>query len=143
MYHTEASEGTALPASAQAFYSPLHIAAQENKPECIAILAAAKANINGVHPIDSSIGLAAAKGSDESVRLLAYLGARFIEPASSREGRPFWRHFEDSTTRVRNPKVWEWIVSKGGDKGTEKSLQKRIKLLKKAGLEDPRDENSC
>ena len=57
-------------------------------------------------------------------------------------GGPFWRRFQDNTTRVRNPKVWEWIVSKGGDKGTEKSLQKRIKMLKQAGLEDPRDENS-
>ena len=43
---------------------------------------------------------------------------------------------------MRNLKVWEWIVSKGGDKGTEKSLQKRIKMLKQAELFDPRDENS-
>jgi len=38
--------------------------------------------------------------------------------------------------------VWEWIVSKGGDEGTEKSLQKRIKMLKQAELADPRDDNS-
>ena len=43
---------------------------------------------------------------------------------------------------MRNPKVWEWIISKGGDEGTDKSQQKRIKMLKQAGLADPRDENS-
>ena len=91
----------------------------------------------------SPISMAAQKGADDCVRLLAHLGARFIEHAApDSSGGPFWRRFQDSTTRVRNPKVWEWIASKGGDKGTDKSLQKRIKLLKQAGLEDPRDENS-
>ena len=120
---------------------PLWIAAQENKPECIAILAAAKASLEGTRSC-SPISKAAVVGADESVRLLAYLGARLIDSATPDwDGGPFWRRFQDNTTRVRNPKVWEWIVSKGGDKGTEKSLQKRIKLLKQAGLEDPRDEN--
>ena len=118
------------------------VAAQENKPECIAMLAAAKASLEGAKAF-SPIGNAADEGADDCVRLLAHLGARFIEAAAPDwPGGPFWRHFNDNTTRVRNPKVWEWIVSKGGDKGTEKSLQKRIKLLKQAGLEDPRDENS-
>ena len=118
---------------------PLWIAAQENKPECIAVLAAAKASLDGVRP-NSPIGMAAQFGADECVRLLAYLGARLIEPAAPDwRGGPFWRYFKDTKGRVRDPKVWEWIVSKGGDKGTEKSLQKRIKMLKQAGLTDPRD----
>ena len=77
------------------------------------------------------------------MRLLAYLGARLImRDPDSTATMPFWRRFQDNTTRVRNPKVWEWIVSKGGDEGTETSLQKRIRLLKQAGLDDPRDVNS-
>ena len=106
------------------------------------MLAAAKASLEGAKA-SSPIGMAAQKGADESVRLLAHLGARFIEPrAFNWPGGPFWRRFKDNTTRVRNPKVWEWIVSKGGDGNTEKSLQKRIKMLKQAELFDPRDENS-
>ena len=117
------------------------VAAQNNHPECIAILAAAKASLEGAKA-ESPIGQAAWKGADDSVRILAHLGANLIENPHQFGGGPFWRRFQDNTTRVRNPKVWEWIVSKGGDKGTEKSLQKRIKLLKQAGLENPRDENS-
>ena len=118
------------------------VAAQENKPECIAILAAAKASLEGAKAF-SPIGNAADEGADASIRLLAHLGARFIEPAAPDwDGGPFWRWFKDNTTRVRNPKVWEWIVSKGGDRNTEKSLQKRIKMLEQAELFDPRDENS-
>ena len=121
---------------------PLWIAAQEGKVECIAALAAAKATIDGARS-NSPIGKAARNGADDCVRLLAHLGARFIEPTTpDSSGGPFWCLFKDNVTRVRNPKVWEWIVSKGGDKGTGKSLQKRIKFLKQAGLEDPRDENS-
>ena len=37
-------------------------------------------------------------------------------------------------------KVWEWIVRKGGNEGMPESLRKRIRLLKKAGVHDPRDE---
>ena len=122
--------------------TPLFVAARENKPECIAILAAAKASLEGAKAF-SPISKAAHKSHDDCVRLLAHLGARFIEPAAPNwRGGPFWRNLKDNTTRVRNPRVWEWIVSKGGDKGTKNSLQKRIKLLKQAGLEDPRDENS-
>ena len=106
------------------------------------MLAAAKASLEGSIAF-SPIGVAAYKGHDDCVRLLAHLGARLIEPAAPDwPGGPFWRHFQDNTTRVRNSKVWEWIVSKGGDKGTEKSLQKRIKMLKQAELFDPRDEKS-
>ena len=111
----------------------------------LSVLAAAKASIDacelsrGCDPI----GLAAFAGADECVRLLAHLGARFTEPAASDyNGGPFWELFQDNVGRVRNPKVWEWIVSKGGDEGTEKSLQKRVKMLKQAELADPRDENS-
>ena len=84
--------------------------------------------------------MAAQFGADESVRLLAYLGARLIEPtAPNWRGGPFWHRFKDNIGRVRDPKVWEWIVRKGGDEGTPESLRKRIRMLKKAGVHDPRD----
>ena len=87
--------------------------------------------------------MAAAKGADDSVRLLAHLGARFIESAAPDwRGGPFWRCFKDSVGRVRDPKVWERIVRKGGDEGTAESLRKRIRMLTKAGINDPRDEHS-
>ena len=71
--------------------------------------------------------------------MLAYLGARFIESPHEWGGGPFWRRFNDNKGRVRDPKVWEWIVSKGGDEGTPSSLRKRIRMLKKAEIPDPRD----
>ena len=126
-------------ASHQQQMTPLFIAAHQNKPECIAVLAAAKASLEGAMAL-SPIGTAAYHGSDDSVHLLAHLGARFIEPtAPGWPGGPFWRRFQDNIGRVRDPKVWEWIVSKGGDEGTPSSLRKRIRMLKKAEIPDPRD----
>ena len=54
-------------------------------------------------------------------------------------GGGFWIAFEDNKGRVHDPKVWEWIVRKGGDEGTPESLRKRIRMLKKADVHDPRD----
>ena len=81
---------------------------------------------------------------DEAVQLLAYLGSRLVlEPNARWNGGPFWTRFPPGqVSRVRNPKVWEWIVSKGGDERTPESLQKRIRMLKKAGVRDPRDGTS-
>ena len=122
--------------------TPLWIAAQENKPECIAILAAAKASLEGAKPC-SPINKAAIEGADESVRLLAYLGARLIEPAAPDwDGGPFWRRFKDNKGRVRDPALWERIVAEGGDEGTPASLEKRIRMLKEAKVHDPRDGTS-
>ena len=121
---------------------PLFIAAQQNKPECIAILAASKANLEGARAV-SPIGQAAYAGADEAVRILAYLGARLIEPAAPGwYGGPFWRRFKDNKGRVRDPAVWERIVAEGGDEGTPESLQKRIRMLKDAKVHDPRDGTS-
>ena len=91
------------------------------------------------------------------MRLLAYLGARFIEPAEDGGPEiPFWMRFLDKKGRVRDGRVWEWVIAKGGDDGyvaggtwgtstrvlgdsiRPESLAKRTKLLKRAGLEDPR-----
>ena len=120
--------------------------AQGNKPECIAVLAAAKASLEGAKA-SSPIGKAADMGADDSVRLLAHLGARLVEPAGMIPegywpGGPFWHQFKDNVGRVRDPALWERIVRKGGDEGTPESLRKRIRMLKKAGVNDPRDENS-
>ena len=122
--------------------TPLHAAAQENKPECIAILAAAKGSLEGVKA-GSPIGIAAQQGADECVRLLAYLGARLILPAvGTWPGGPFWRRFKDSKGRVRDPALWGRIVAEGGDEGTPESLRKRIRMLKEAKVHDPRDGTS-
>ena len=76
--------------------TPLWVAAQENKPECIAMLAAAKASLEGAKAA-SPISMAAHMGADECVRLLAYLGARLIEPEAPDWHRsPFWRHFKEA-----------------------------------------------
>ena len=116
--------------------------AQENRTECIAVLAAAKASLDGAKA-ESPIGMAAQKGADECVRLLAYLGARLIEPAAPDwDGGPFWRRFKDNKGRVRDPALWERIVSEGGDEGTLESLRKRIRMLKDAKVHDPRDGTS-
>ena len=74
------------------------------------------------------------------MRLLAYLGARLTVTIGPNSG--FWCAFKDNKGRVREPKVWEWIVRKGGDEGTPESLRKRIRMLKKAGIHDPRDGTS-
>ena len=112
-----------------------------NKPECLAILAAAKASLEGATA--SPISVAAQEGADECVALLAYLGARLVEDVSKfGAGGGFWLRFKDQTGLIRNPKLWEWIVRKGGDEGTPESLRKRIRMLKKAGVYDPRDGSS-
>ena len=123
--------------------TPLWIAAQENKPECIAILAAAKASLEGAIEV-GPISMAAHQGSEECVALLAYLGARLVEEVSETRvtGGGFWLRFKDQTGLIRNPKLWEWIVRKGGDEGTPESLRKRIRMLKKADVHDPRDRTS-
>ena len=134
----------AVPDLASLGATPLWIAAQENKPECIAVLAAAKASLEGAK-VSSPIGIAADKGADESVRLLAYLGARLIcglPTASGFINGGFWRRFQDSKSRMRDPALWEGIVKNGGDEGTAKSLRKRIRLLKEAKVHDPRDGTS-
>ena len=87
----------------------------------------------------SPIAIAADAGADDSVRLLAHLGSRLVMTEAPHQGVPFWHYFKDNKGRVRDPKVWEWIVRKGGDEGTPESLRKRIRLLKKAGVHDPRD----
>ena len=120
--------------------TPICRAAQFNKPECIAILVAAKASLEG-----SPIGVAAHMGGDDSVRLLAYLGARLVLPGATLSGggaAGFWHLFKDSMGCVRDPSLWERIVRKGGDEGTPESLRKRIRMLKKAGVNDPRDGTS-
>ena len=111
--------------------TPLFAAAQENKPDCIAMLAAARANLEGAQDF-TPISMAAQCGGDESVRILAMLGARLVDPAPP--NAPFWKHFGDSKGRIRDPALWEWIVRKGGDVGTDGSLRRRIRMLKKAGL---------
>ena len=122
--------------------TPLFVAAQENKPECIAVLAAARANVDGAK-IAGAISIAAMQGADESVQLLAYLGARLIDKAGPNwRGGPFWHRFPDNKGRVRDPALWEKIDRKGGNEGTPESLRKRIRMLKKAGVHDPRDGTS-
>ena len=121
--------------------TPLWVAAQENNPECIATLASAKASLEGAMA-SSPIAVAANMGADDSVRLLAHLGSRLVMTETPYEGVPFWLAFKDNKGRIRDPKVWEWIVRKGGDEGTPESLRKRIRLLVKADVHDPRDEAS-
>ena len=88
----------------------------------------------------SPICIAAQQGADDSVRLLAHLGSRLVMTEGPSQGVPFWYYFKENKGRIRDPKVWEWIVRRGGDEGTPESLRKRIRLLKKAGVHDPRDE---
>ena len=122
--------------------TPLLYAAKNNHPECIAVLAAAKASLEGATPV-TPIAIAAHTGADDSIRLLAHLGSRLRLPSGPGfPGGPFWSHLKDNQGRVRDLALWERIVAKGGDEGTEKSLRKRIRMLKKAGLGDPRDGSS-
>ena len=86
------------------------------------------------------ICIAAAAGADDSARLLAHLGSRLVMTEAPYQGVPFWYYFNDKKSLVRVPALWEWIVRKGGDEGTPESLRKRIRMLKKAGVHDPRDE---
>ena len=121
--------------------TPLFMAAQENKPECIAILVAAKASLEGAKAA-SPIGKAAHSGADECVRLLAYLGARLVVNLGPTVRGGFWQCFKDNKSRVRDPALWERIVAEGGDEGTPESLRTRVRMLKEAKVHDPRDGTS-
>ena len=87
----------------------------------------------------SPISSAANHGADDSVRLLAHLASRLVMTEAPYQGVPFWLAFKDNKCRVRDPKVWEWIVRKRGNEGASESLRKRIRMLIKAGIKDPRD----
>ena len=122
----------ALPSKQQC--TPLWIAAQENKPECIAVLAAAKASIDATSRAGATpIAAAAHNDGAESVRLLAYLGARLTDG----DGDLFTCYFNENKgkSRVFDPEVWKTISREGGDDGTAKSLRKRIRMLKDTILE--------
>ena len=83
--------------------------------------------------------MAAHTGSAESVSLLAYLGARLTDA----DGDLFTCYFNENRGkgRVFDPELWERISREGGDEGTAKSLRKRVRMLEKANVLDPRDEN--
>ena len=78
--------------------------------------------------------MAAQRGRDEVVRLLAHLGARLIKS----NGRGFWMHHEDDDKRQQANEFWTGIVQAGGNEGTDESLRKRISLLEEAKMWDPR-----
>ena len=73
------SHRASIDLASSSWMTPLFVAALQNKPECIAVLAAAKASLEGAMAA-SPIGAAAMGGGDESVRLLAHLGARLVDP---------------------------------------------------------------
>ena len=79
------------------------------------------------------------KGAADSVRLLAYLGARLTDG----DGYLFTCYFnEKGTGRVFDRELWQRISREGGDEGTADSLRKRIRMLKQAKVHDPRDGTS-
>ena len=79
--------------------------------------------------------MAAQKGHDEVVRLLAHLGARLIKS----NGHGFWLTIQDDDKRQQANEFWTGIVQLGGNDGTDESLRKRILMLKEAKMWDPRD----
>ena len=129
-----------LPDAFQA--TPLFVAAQENRLECISVLTTARASLDGAM-VAGPITVAAQKGADDAVQLLSYIGARLIDKAAPGwPGGPFWHHFPDNKGSVRDPALWERIVRKGGNEGTPESLRERIRMLKKSSVHDPRDGTS-
>ena len=120
-----------------------------NHSSCVAVLAAAKASLHGgKHGNCGAIAIAAQKGADECVRMLAYLGATLVHYPHPMYKSPFWigegltSMFPDTKGRVRRPQMWEDIVVAGGDEGTPESLALRVRMLKEAGVHDPRDGTS-
>ena len=112
--------------------SPLWVASQEGQVRAIITLAELCASIDqesndGCPPI----AIAAQKGHDEVVRLLAHLGARLIKS----NGREFWMHYQDDDKRQQANEFWTGIVQAGD---TDDSLRKRIRMLEKAKMWDPR-----
>ena len=81
----------------------------------------------------SAIGCAAYYGADDSVRLLAYMGVGLHDSMG-----PFWTRFRDSNTHVRNTQVWLRLIACGGDDFSEWGYQARVRVLREAGIGDPR-----
>ena len=116
--------------------SPLYVASAQGQIRAITTLAELSASIdqesNGGCP---PIAMAAQAGHDEVVRLLAHLGARLIMG----DGRGFWMAYQDDDKREQANKFWTGILQQSGDEGTDESLRKRIRMLEKAKMWDPRD----
>jgi hypothetical protein len=47
-------------------------------------------------------------------------------------------HYQNDDKRQQANKFWTGIVQAGGDEGTDDSLRKRIRMLEKAKMWDPR-----
>ena len=55
------------------------------------------------------------------------------------DGAGFWTAYQDNDKRQQANKFWTGIVQACGDEGTDDSLLKRIRMLEKAKMWDPRD----
>ena len=67
----------------------------------------------------------------ETVRLLAHLGAKFVDDAGT--------SVTEYLHRPRDKERFGAIISAGGDEGTPDSQSLRVRMLKEMGLHDCRD----
>ena len=93
------------------------------------------ANNHGVTPI----AMAASENRDETVRLLAHMGAR-LTLTHVQVGRPagFWYAYQEEVKRNRMHEFWTGVIKAGGDAPTEESLRIRRKMMIEAKMFDPR-----
>ncbi len=89
------------------------------------------------------IARAAQENHDETVRLLAHMGAR-LTFTHVQVGRPtgFWCAYQDDAKRNRMAEFWAGVIEAGGDEPTEESLRIRRKMMIEAKMFDPRESNS-
>ncbi len=54
-------------------------------------------------------------------------------------GGGFWMSYQEDVKRQQATEFWTGMMHAGGDEGTDESLRKRVRMLEKAKLWDPRD----
>ena len=85
------------------------------------------------------IAMAAQENHDETVRLLAHMGARLtFTPVQVGRLTGFWCSCQEEVKRLRMAEFWTRIIEAGGDAPTEESLRIRRKMMIEAKMFDPR-----
>ena len=74
--------------------------------------------------------MAAHQAKEDTVRLLAHMGARLLDG----DGDGFWMSYQDDDTHARMAAYWQSVIDAGGDEPTAQSLRTRRTMMVEGGM---------